>query len=187
MNKLGVHANVWAAGWTHEEAERAITTSAKIGYDLIEIPILDPASIDVPFTLKLLEKHGLGVTCSMGLDGSCDVSSEDAATRKRGQAKLEEAVSVVRDLGATHACGILYSAFQKYSVPPTAKGIAYAIEVIQKVAEKASAGGIMLGMEVVNRYETNILNTASQGVAFCKRVGMDNVKVHLDVYHMNIE
>jgi D-psicose/D-tagatose/L-ribulose 3-epimerase len=39
----------------------------------------------------------------------------------------------------------------------------------------------------VNRYETNVLNTASQGVEMCKRVGAPNVKVHLDVYHMNIE
>ena len=40
---------------------------------------------------------------------------------------------------------------------------------------------------MVNRYETNILNTAAQGVEMCKRIGAPNVKVHLDVYHMNIE
>jgi len=39
----------------------------------------------------------------------------------------------------------------------------------------------------VNRYETNICNTAAQGVEMCKLVGAPNVKVHLDVYHMNIE
>jgi D-psicose/D-tagatose/L-ribulose 3-epimerase len=42
-------------------------------------------------------------------------------------------------------------------------------------------------LEVVNRYETNMLNTAAQGVEMCKRIGAPNVKVHLDVYHMNIE
>jgi D-psicose/D-tagatose/L-ribulose 3-epimerase len=39
----------------------------------------------------------------------------------------------------------------------------------------------------VNRYESNVLNTASQGVELCKRIGAPNVKVHLDTYHMNME
>jgi sugar phosphate isomerase/epimerase len=32
-----------------------------------------------------------------------------------------------------------------------------------------------------------VLNTASQAVEMCKRIGAPNVKTHLDVYHMNIE
>ena len=40
---------------------------------------------------------------------------------------------------------------------------------------------------MVSRYESNVLNTAAQGVEFCKKIGAPNVKVHLDVYHMNIE
>ena len=59
--------------------------------------------------------------------------------------------------------------------------------MLQRVAEIAARNDIILGLEVVNRYETNILNTASQGVEMCKRIGAPNVRVHLDVYHMNIE
>ena len=55
------------------------------------------------------------------------------------------------------------------------------------MAETAAASNITLGLEVVNRYESNVLNTASQAVEMCKRIGAPNVKVHLDVYHMNIE
>ena len=32
-----------------------------------------------------------------------------------------------------------------------------------------------------------MLNTAAQAVEMCRRIGAPNVKVHLDVYHMNIE
>ena len=46
---------------------------------------------------------------------------------------------------------------------------------------------IELGMEVLNRFENHILNTAEEGVAFVKEVSMDNVKVMLDTFHMNIE
>ena len=187
MNKLGVHALVWAAGWSHDECARAIGQTAELGYDLIEVPALDPGSIDVEFTRRQLEKHGIGATSSLGLDADTDISSGDPEKAKRGQARLEEAVSMARDIGATHICGILYSAFQKYAVPTTPKGVAMSVEVLQRVAAKAAASNIVLGLEVVNRYESNVLNTASQAVEMCKRIGAPNVKVHLDVYHMNIE
>ena len=44
MNKLGLHALVWVGGWNHEECETAITKTAEIGYDYIEIPALDHAA-----------------------------------------------------------------------------------------------------------------------------------------------
>lgn len=37
------------------------------------------------------------------------------------------------------------------------------------------------------RYETNMLNTADQGLAFLDLVQCDNVYLHLDTFHMKIE
>ena len=187
MNKLGVHALVWEAGWTHEECARAIARSAETGYDFIEAPSLDPGSIDVDFTRRQLEAAGIGINFSMGLDADTDISSGEPEKAARGKQRLEGALSVARDCGATHLCGILYSAFQKYSVPPTASGVAMSCDILRQVAETAAASGITLGLEVVNRYESNLLNTASQAVEMCRRIGAPNVKAHLDVYHMNIE
>ena len=187
MNKLGVHAFVWEKGWSHEEAARAIGSTAEVGFDLIEVSTLDPKSVDVAFTRAALDRAGIGATYSLGLDASCDISSDDRDNEGRGRAKLEEAIAMARDIGATHVAGILYSAFQKYAVPTTTEGVKRAAEVLARVAEVAARSDIVLGLEVVNRYETNVLNTASQGVEMCRRVGAPNVKVHLDVYHMNIE
>lgn len=187
MNKLGVHALVWEKGWSHDECARAIGRTAEVGYDLIEIPALDPGSIDVDFTRVQLERAGIGATGSLGLDADTDISSGDAGKTARGQARLEEAIAMARDIGATHVCGILHSAFQKYAIPTTAGGVARSVEVLQRVAETAAKSNITLGLEVVNRYESNVLNTASQAVEMCQRIGAANVKVHLDVYHMNIE
>ena len=187
MNKLGVHALVWVGGWSHEECAKAIEQTAGLGYDLIEIPALDPKSIDVDFTRRTLEKNKLGVTMSLGLDAASDISSGDPDKVKRGEALLLDALRVARDIGATHVCGILYSAFQKYFVPPTEKGIQGSIDAIRRFCAEAAKSNIAIGMEVVNRYESNVLNTAAQAVDFCKRVGAPNIKVHLDTYHMHIE
>ena len=186
-NKLGLHAFVWEAGWNREQCARAIASTAALGFDLIEASTMDPSAIDVGFTRRELDRSGIGLTFSFGLGADEDISSGDDDTTRRGEQKLELVLSIARDLGATHVCGILYSAFQKYGAPATSQGVARSVEVIRRVGEKAAASNIILGMEVVNRYETNMINTASQGVAFCRRVGLPNVKVHLDCYHMNIE
>jgi D-psicose/D-tagatose/L-ribulose 3-epimerase len=44
-----------------------------------------------------------------------------------------------------------------------------------------------LGLEVCNRYETNVVNTARQALTLADDIGEDNVFLHLDTYHMNIE
>jgi D-psicose/D-tagatose/L-ribulose 3-epimerase len=183
MNKLGVHAFVWEKGWSHEECSRAIARTAEVGYDLIEISVLDPKLVDIEFT----RKHGLGATMSFGLDAATDISSNDSEKTKRGQQRIEDFIYLCRDIGATHLCGILHSAFQKYAVPTTAEGVAGAVEVLRHTGEIAARSNIVLGLEVVNRYESNVLNTASQAVEMCKRIGLANVRAHLDVYHMNIE
>lgn len=187
VNKLGIHALVWTAGWSNDEAAYAIERSAELGFDIIEIPALDPSAIDADFTRRTLEKAGVGATTSLGLDAETDISSGDPIKTQAGQARLEQAIAVARDIGATHVCGILHSAFQKYAVPTTPDGVKRSVEVLQRVAETAARSNIVLGLEVVNRYESNVLNTASQAVEMCRRISAPNVKVHLDVYHMNIE
>ena len=187
MNKLGVHAFVWEKGWSNEECARAIANTAEVGFDLIEMAALDPKSIDVDFTRRQLEQAAIGCTASLGLQGNEDISSNDRDNEKRGQAKLERAIAMARDVGATHVCGILHSAFQKYAKPTTPEGVKRSVEVLQRVAEVAARSNVTLGLEVVNRYQSNVLNTASQAVEMCKRIGAPDVKAHLDVYHMNIE
>ena len=67
------------------------------------------------------------------------------------------------------------------------RGVANLVEVLRRIGEKAQASNIKVGVEVVNRYETNIVNTADEVVALLDRIGQPNLYAHLDTYHMNIE
>ena len=58
---------------------------------------------------------------------------------------------------------------------------------VQRIAERASQAGLRIAMEVLNRYEAHLLNTAQETVAFVKEIGADNIGLLLDCYHMNIE
>ncbi len=187
MNPLGVHALVFVGGWSEAESERAIAAAARHGYAVIEIPLLDPSKVDVRRTQRQLERAGLRAVTSLGLDFSTDISSGDPENVARGEAKLNFALSVTRDLGASLMTGVLYSALGKYDSHPTEAGRWNCIRVLSRLAERAAKADITIGLEPVNRYESNLVNTAAQALALIDEIGPDNVVVHLDSYHMNIE
>lgn len=58
---------------------------------------------------------------------------------------------------------------------------------VQQVAARAAELNLCLAMEVLNRYESHLLNTATQALEFVAEVGWPNVGILLDAYHMNIE
>jgi D-psicose/D-tagatose/L-ribulose 3-epimerase len=187
MNKLGVHALVWVGGWSHSEIDRAVSATAELGYDFIEVPLLDPFSTDVPYTRSSLDKARLGMSASLGLDETTDISSADEEIVARGEKLLNQALSVVRDLGGTDLCGVIHSAMMKYMAAKTEKEVDNSVSVLRRLAGKADAAGVNLHLEVVNRYESNLLNTGAQAVEMIGRIGAPNLRVHLDTYHMNIE
>lgn len=186
-NKLGCHALVWVGGWSNEECESAISRTKAAGYDLIEMVALDPTKLDTAFTRDILQKHGIEGTCSLGLGDSNDINSEDMAKVKKGEETLLGALKFVEGVGGKFLGGVIHSALRKYSVETTPKARANSVSVIKQIAKEAQKSGITIALEPVNRYETNLLNTAQQTVDFINEVGEPNVMVHLDVYHCNIE
>lgn len=76
--------------------------------------------------------------------------------------------------------GILYSALAKYNQPPTEQGRANCIAALKRVAQVAADKGITLGLECVNRYESNLINTALQAMDLLDDIDEDNIMVHLD-------
>ncbi|KAE8765663.1 sugar phosphate isomerase/epimerase family protein [Georgenia thermotolerans] len=186
-HRYGIHALVWTGEWTPETADDAIRRTAAAGYDLIELALLDPYAIDVEATRRSLDRHGLSMVASLGLSPATDISSEDEEIRRRGEDLLHRAAAVVRDLGGDYLCGVIYGSMSKHPGPASRRSYANSVESIQRLADTGAASDIRLGLEVVNRYESNLLNTARQAMDFLSVVDRENVYVHLDTYHMNIE
>ncbi len=187
MNPFGLHALVLVIDWDESGAEKAIRTAAAIGYDLIEAPIFDPASVDLKRTRDLLRRHKLTPSVSLGLTAETDISSADRAVSAAGVARLHKVVDATAFIGGNTVAGVIGSAWQKYLVPPTDAGYKNAVSGIREVAREARGKGVTLAVEVVNRFESNLLNTAAQAVRFVDAVGEDNVGIHLDTFHMHIE
>ncbi|MET0909646.1 MAG: sugar phosphate isomerase/epimerase [Ilumatobacteraceae bacterium] len=186
-NPIGIHAGVWVGDWSPASAEYAIRESARAGFDLIEIPVRDPRTTDLALTRRLLADHGLDAVVSLALGADHDINTEDATVSARGERLLEDAVTFARGIGATYIGGVLYSKMAKYSSPATTASRNNSLAVLRRVAAKAGDSGIRLGMEYVNRYESNLLNTARQTVDFIHELDADNVLLHIDTFHANLE
>jgi D-psicose/D-tagatose/L-ribulose 3-epimerase len=187
MSKLGIHSFVWSAGSSQTELEAALEKTRDSGFKLIEFSYLDPAQVDVPWLARRISDHGLDVSISMGLPAEGDVSSADPAIVARGQEILSGAIALMRDLGGTKLAGILSSAHGKQVHAPTLESWKRSVDAVARAAEIAAGAGVTLNLEIVNRFESNLLNTAAQGLAFIEATGADNVFLHLDSFHMNIE
>lgn len=187
MSQFGCHGSVWSGTFDPASFESAVLQTKEAGYDLIEIPLLDPYSFDVTSGRRIVESAGIGINASLGLTSATDISSEDPKAVAAGQDLLFRAVDVLGELGAEWLVGVVYGALKKHMLPATPQGRANGQEVLRRVADRAAGVGVKLGLEVVNRYETNIMNTAKQAVSYVRELDHPNTYVHLDTYHMNIE
>lgn len=186
-NPLGVHALVWVGGTSPNEVATAISQTNAAGYDLLEFSLHDSLSLDTAATRAALEAAGMRATCSRGLAKDADVSSEDPAIVARGADLLHESLVITHAIGGTILTGALYSAFGKADAPLTKKGRDNVVGVLTELAAEAAPLGVTLGLEICNRYEVNVVNTAHDALTLADDIGSDNVMIHLDTYHMNIE
>jgi D-psicose/D-tagatose/L-ribulose 3-epimerase len=187
MNKIGVHNLVFVTDWSEDSARKAINTAAEIGFDHIEVVIFDPATTNADMTATLARGAGINVMAGMALNPAADLSSSDPDVAARGEKLVADCILVARDMGAPALGGVTYSALHRYMEPPTLSAYERVIEAYHRLAGKARTAGIRLGIEPVNRYESNFINTLSQAAGIVRKVGSDNLFVQMDTYHMNIE
>ncbi|TJV72094.1 MAG: sugar phosphate isomerase/epimerase [Mesorhizobium sp.] len=187
MSRIGIHSFVWSASSAQADLERTLANTKEAGFDLIEFSYLDPADVDIGRLAKSIADLGLGVAISIGLPADGDISSPDKAVAARGVEILNRTVALTRDLGGQKVGGILSTSHGLQTEAPTRDQWNRSAGTLAQVAETAKAAGVTLNLEIVNRFESNMLNTAAQGLAFIEDTGSDNIFLHLDTFHMNIE
>lgn len=184
MEGFGVHTSMWTMNWDHEGAERAVAGAKKYGVDFIEIPMLRPRDIDPEHTRALIEKNGLRAVCSLGLPQECWASVHP----DKAIDYLELALDKTKACGAEALSGVTFGGIgERTGVWPTEKEYDNIARTLEASAAYAKKIGLLFGIEPVNRYENHLINTGWQARDMIHRIGADNIFIHLDTYHMNIE
>ena len=184
MIRFGMHSSLWTASWTRQAAEMLIPEAAAHGLQVIEIALLAPETVDVEHSVALFKQHGVAPTASLCLP----IEDNAALYPDRAERFLMSALETAHALGCSFLGGVTYSALGwRSGRPAEEQELANIAKALKPVARRAAEFGMLLGIEPCNRYETHLLNTAAQSLAMLDRIGEENVTIHLDTYHMNIE
>jgi D-psicose/D-tagatose/L-ribulose 3-epimerase len=187
MEKRSIHSFCWISGWGPDSAKFVAPRAASAGFDHVVVPLRDHSVIDPDAIARTFEQYGITAVVSANLLPEADISSLDSEIRQRGMERHRASFRLARDMGAVHVGGITYSLFGKADRPASDESRKYSADALGTLAEEAKPMGLRLAMELLNRYETNMLNTVDQGLAFLRMAGSDNLYLHLDTFHMNIE
>ena len=184
MQGFGVHTSMWTMSWDRAGCEKAVSKAVSYGMDFLEIALLDPPSVDADHSRKVLEAAEMRAVCSLGLP--------EAVWASRNPDGAVEFLTVALDkcaaIGAEALSGVVYGGIgERSGQPPTQTELDNVANALARAAKHAKSLGLAFGIEPVNRYETHLLNTGWQAVEMIERIGADNMFVHLDTYHMNIE
>lgn len=185
--KLGIHAYAWCSQWTRDTLD-LIDRARSLGLDLIELPLMVLETFDASAVKERLDAVGIDVCTSTVLLGETDITSEEAGIRAKGVQYLKDCVRATADVGARNFSGVIYAQHVKPALRrPTEDDWQRSADCLREVAGFARERGVQIGIEPVNRYETHLVNTCEQARKLKDLIGAENVKIHLDTYHMNIE
>jgi sugar phosphate isomerase/epimerase len=156
---------------------------AGFGYDGVELKgdleIYDPAEVKA-----VLDDHGLAVLSLT--PGDVDLPHPDAEVRAEAVDYYLRLLDFAAEVGAPMV-GCHGEVGRIRPVTTYEQEYVNYVVGVQRIATRAQKQGLRLAIEVLNRYESHLLNTSEEAVRFVEEVGAPNVGLLLDAYHMNIE
>jgi D-psicose/D-tagatose/L-ribulose 3-epimerase len=184
---VACHLNVLAPDTSPEHLPAALAAVAAAGYRRIVLPPLDPDAIDAAALRAMVEDSGLSPITMCGQSPDADVSSADPDVRAAGVAALLRVLDLTVALGSDQLNGVSYGVFGHPAAPTSREAFERSAAEVGRVADEAHSRGVMMTFEVLNRYETSLVNTAARAMEYVAASGSDSLRIHLDTFHMAIE
>jgi D-psicose/D-tagatose/L-ribulose 3-epimerase len=188
--QIGINLWVWGAPMNTERVESTVPKAAELGFEAVEIPLVDPDLLDYDRTAAVLDEHDLDVGMVVAMSEDRDLLQEDPNVRKNGRSYIKACIEGASAVGASQLGGPLYSAVGRtwrLSEAERAAAVDQLIEQLRELTEHAAAHDVTLCVEPLNRFETSFLNTVEQGVEVIDRIDDPHCQLLLDSFHMNIE
>jgi D-psicose/D-tagatose/L-ribulose 3-epimerase len=169
-----------------EPIETTIARMKRLGYDGIQI-MGEPRKYDWKQVRKLLDDNGLKCFGSVSIMGrGRDLIHADVYYREMTVQYLKECLDMVAALGGNIFTLVPSEVGKIVAMADKDTEWEWAVEGVKKVAKHAATLGIKIGLEPLNRFETNFLNRHDQALRLAADSGED-VGVCLDAFHINIE
>jgi len=171
------------------DLETNLDLIASMGYDGVELAIRDPKLVDLDKLDALVRRYSLRVpaigTGQAWGEERLSFTDSDPQVREQAIERIKSHIPVASRFSSVIIIGLIRG-IVKPGVD-SVQAMDWLVEALRECSEAAHLHGVRLALEPINRYETTLINTVSQGLELIERVGADNFGLLLDTFHMNIE
>jgi D-psicose/D-tagatose/L-ribulose 3-epimerase len=194
MNPVGLISMQYARPFTAEHFP-LFSKMRSLGYDFVELLVPEPGELDLAQTRRALEAAGLGVVLAARVNIQRNLSSEDPAAQRDGIDYLKYAADCAAALGAAIVGGPLTGnplVFAGRAPQPVTEEERIArktrsVAGLQEAGDHAAGREVMLAVEPLNRFESDVLCTTQQAIELLDAVDHPAVQLMLDTFHMHME
>ena len=172
------------------DLNKGLENARILSYDGIELSLLDSKDLDHRWLINKLKMLHLDVyaiaTGQTYYNDGYSLFSFEGDKRKKAVERLKNHIDLASRLGSMVIIGGIRGKITeegKGRLEQKDKG-KLAINECVKYAEDKK---VIVLIEPINRYETNIINTLEEGIKLIEQIGSDNLKLLPDTFHMNIE
>jgi sugar phosphate isomerase/epimerase len=186
---LSTHAAAFQAVAFKGDFEANVAKIASWGYDGVELAVRDPKLVNAGQLERVVADNNLvvpaiGTGQAWGEEG-LSFTSDDPAVRAAAIERITSHIPLAGQLDSIVILGLIRGMTPEGQTHE--QSMAYLVEAIQQCAAAAEGMGVRFALEPMNRYETDLIHTAADGLDLINRVGKDNFGLLLDTFHMNIE
>ena len=172
-----------------DEFESDLALMKDLGYDAVEVQIVDPADANEEKLRKALDKVGFELIAiqtgiSYYTQGNC-LSSPDADVRERTVDLLKRFVDFAQRFSSLLVFGSLQG--RASDEPDHQKGLNRILDAIKTVGDYATDKNVVIAYEPVNHLETAYCNTIAAVQKVIRNFQLPGVQLMVDTFHMNIE
>lgn len=172
-----------------DEIELSIKKAHKLGYQGVELALLNASQIDIKRVKSLCQEYLLEIPMiSSGqvyAQGNICLSSPNEDIRKEAISRMKNLVDVAEQFGSMVNIGRVRGPIE--TSEPYEKSEERFIESLQLLALYAEAKDVQIALEPVNRYELNFINNLDEAQQIIHKADYPNIKIMPDTFHMNIE
>ena len=183
--KFGIHTLLFTETFIDKDL-KLLERCKDMGYDAVEIIPFDPDRFPAKKVRAVAKDLGLTINTGYGMPPEYNTISPDAAVRKAGVEFSKRLIDLSNEAGAEVFGGAVYCGWGYLTgTMRTAEEWRWGVDSYREIAEYAARSSpLILGIEPLNRFESHFINIAADALQFIRDVGMPNVKVHLDTFHM---
>ena len=194
MNPVGLISMQYARPFTAEHFP-LFDEMRGLGYDFVELLVPEPGEFDLNKARAALDTAELGVVLAARVNLERNLSSDDPAAQRAGIDYLKYAADCAVALGAKIVGGPLTGnplVFAGRPPQPVSEEERLArkarcIAGLKEAGEHAAGLGIVLAVEPLNRFESDVLCTTQQAIELLDAVDHPAVQLMLDTFHMHME